>query len=253
MDKEGYNRLIEASKGFEEISLGEMSKIKLMNRVDTKYITSFDKAIDLLELMKKHYYVLSINDKRALRYNNIYYDTIDYEMHRDHHNRRLPRQKVRVRKYLDSGEMFLEIKNKTNKRRTIKKRIKIESLEDVNNNAGFLEEYSNYRLQDLSPSIENKFYRLSLASKSLNERLTIDFFLNFYNHRTEMVNKLSGISIIELKQEGRAISKAKELFLKLRIKQNGFSKAAIGQSITNPNAKQNRFKSKINYIWKLQN
>ena len=75
------------------ITLDEMSAIKLMNRVDTKYVMSEEKCMQLLERAVGDYSVQIIDDVRACRYSTLYYDTPEWEMYTVHHNRRLQRQR----------------------------------------------------------------------------------------------------------------------------------------------------------------
>ena len=115
------------------ITLEEMDSIKLMNRIDSKFLT--DEA-HLLEVLKDAanvgYQVLETAGERINPYNSVYYDTDVLRMFADHHNRRLVRQKVRTREYVTSGIAFLEIKRKNNKGRTNKKRIGIPESELMN-------------------------------------------------------------------------------------------------------------------------
>jgi hypothetical protein len=83
------------------ITLDEMSAIKLMNRVDTKYVLSEEKCMQLLERAVGEYSVQVIDDVRACRYSTLYYDTPEWEMYTVHHNRRLQRQKIRTRTYVE--------------------------------------------------------------------------------------------------------------------------------------------------------
>lgn len=229
---------------FKSISLSEMDKIKLMDRIDTKYVAPINKIFDVLYYMKNDYYIQKNQGNLISQYNTIYYDTIDYKMYLEHHNDRLPRQKIRIRKYLNNNESFLEVKNKNNKKRTNKKRIKIE-LMSQKKAINFINNISEYNYEDLSPSIETSFSRITIANKSFKERITIDFNLFFKNHRTKLNYNLDKIAVLELKQEGRGSSETKEILNSLRIKPVGFSKSCIGQALTNPNIKQNLFKTKI--------
>ena len=46
------------------ISLDEMSGIKLMNRIDTKFVASKRQLVDMLQLVREKYYVQEINSDR---------------------------------------------------------------------------------------------------------------------------------------------------------------------------------------------
>ena len=63
------------------ISLDEMSAVKLMNRVDTKYVADDLTVAKLFSLIKDDYYVQEIDGKRVAEYDSIYYDTVDNHMY----------------------------------------------------------------------------------------------------------------------------------------------------------------------------
>ena len=108
------------------ITLDEMSSIKLMNRVDTKYVLSEECCLELLRRAVGDYSVQVIGDVRAARYETLYYDTPSWEMYTVHHNRKLTRQKIRTRTYIETMLSFVEVKNKTNRGRTKKRRTVID-------------------------------------------------------------------------------------------------------------------------------
>ena len=78
------------------ITLDEMRSVKLMNRIDTKYVLTYDEVLQLIQrAAANNYYVQIIDGVRACRYRTLYYDTATREMFRQHHNRKLCRQKLR--------------------------------------------------------------------------------------------------------------------------------------------------------------
>ncbi|MDA3822817.1 MAG: VTC domain-containing protein, partial [Bacteroidales bacterium] len=132
MSLQDTNLLEESIANMEAISLEEMDHVKLMRRRDTKFVVPTDKLASIIELVQDKYKVLEIDQQRIHSYQTLYYDTPYLEMYQNHHNGRLNRYKVRVRKYLTSDVSFLEVKFKNNKRETIKKRIRPEKPEDIN-------------------------------------------------------------------------------------------------------------------------
>ena len=56
------------------ISLDEMDAIRLMNRVDTKYVCSESMLERILERAEKHYLVLENCGSRIADYNTLYFD-----------------------------------------------------------------------------------------------------------------------------------------------------------------------------------
>lgn len=241
---------------FSSIGLEEMESIKLMNRIDSKYLTNEQTLLEVLaDAAEAGYRVLETEGERISAYDSVYYDTDGLRMFYDHHNRRLVRQKVRTRCYVNSGLTFLEIKRKNNKGRTKKKRIRIPQgqLQSFSANpeaCAYLEAHSWFRAQELSPSAETLFCRITLVNPAKTERLTIDTRLCFKNFRTEKETSLQDAVIIELKQDGRAASQMKGILLDHRVKPVRISKYCVALTLTDPAAKTGRFKVKVRTIEK---
>jgi len=238
------------------IRLEEMDSIKLMNRIDSKYLTSVPVLEKVLEMAADHgYRALEVEGEMISPYNSLYYDTDALKMFTDHHNRRLVRQKVRTRVYVSSGVTFLEIKRKNNQGRTRKKRTQIppEEFQDFRSDpaaAAFLAEKSAYTVEMVKPRLETIFRRITLVNSAKTERLTIDTSLRFVNHDTGLRADMGPAVIIELKQDGRAYSEMKNILLDCRVKPIRVSKYCIGTTLTNPSAKSNRFRAKVRKIEK---
>ena len=240
------------------IDLSEMSSIKLMNRIDTKYIASSDSLVPILNMALDKYRVQSIDGVRVARYDTLYFDTPDLKMYTMHHNRKLRRQKVRTRTYVESDLSFLEVKNKTNKGRTKKKRIKIDrqTFFNFHGNAEameFLGERSMFPAGELVPNVATRFDRITLVNKAKTERLTIDLNLEFEHVASGTKARPSKLMIIELKQDGMCHSDMKLILRELRIHPNKISKCCIGTALTNASDKNNRFKVKLRKIEKITN
>lgn len=237
------------------ITLGEMKEVKLMNRVDTKFLVTSEQLLAILKGIREHYYAQEVEGNRLSPYSTVYYDTPDLKMYIIHHDRHLVRDKVRVRTYVDSHLTFCEVKHKTNKGRTKKKRIEIELGTDIIHDAetaAFLAEKQPYPVDSLSPNLETAFDRITLVNYEKTERLTIDCNLHFRNFVSGTSASLEPLVIMELKQDGRARSLLKEVLFDLRIKPYKISKYCIGTAMTRPDVKQNRFKKKLRRIDKLK-
>lgn len=237
------------------ITLNEMKDVKLMNRVDTKFLVTSDELIAILKGIRDHYYAQEVEGNRLSPYSTVYYDTPDLKMYTIHHDRHLVRDKVRVRTYVDSQLTFCEVKHKSNKGRTKKKRIEVRPGTDVTKDpetVSFLTEKQPYPVESLSPNLETAFDRFTLVNFEKTERLTIDCNLHFYNFVSGTKASIDPLVIMELKQDGRARSLLKEVLFNLRIKPYKISKYCIGTAMTRPEVKQNRFKKKIRRINKLQ-
>ncbi len=240
----------------EPIGLGEMDSIKLMNRVDTKFVTTESVLARILEMADDRYRVLTMDGRSDSPYDTLYYDTPDLEMYTEHRNGHLVRQKVRTRTYLNSGETFLEIKRKNNHGRTRKKRMGIprasfSTFGDIPEAAAFLAGKSRYTSDRICPALGTTFTRITLVNNGKTERLTIDRDLRFHNVRTGLDASLPGAVIIELKQDGLAASPMKEILRQLRVFPLRVSKYCIGTVLTDPAVRKGRFKEKVRAIEKI--
>lgn len=301
------------------LDLDRIAAVRLMNRVDTKYLVDEALCMDLLERAADQYYVQIIDDCRACRYATLYYDTPQWDMYHLHHNRRLTRQKIRTRTYVETGVTYLEVKNKSNKGRTHKRRMALDrslfaAAATDTAAADFLRREARYAPETLSPSLATRFVRVTLVNHAMTERLTIDFDLHFDNVRaagggnkdmngcgymdmnsrgnTDMNGRkdmntigpgdmdingcgnngmtgmdngfrpaaeashghtasLGRLVVIELKQDALAPSPMKQILAQLRVKPFKLSKYCIGEALTNPLVKHNRFKAKIRAIGKM--
>lgn len=301
------------------LDLDRIAAVRLMNRVDTKYLVDEALCMELLERAADQYYVQIIDVCRACRYATLYYDTPQWDMYHLHHNRRLTRQKIRTRTYVETGVTYLEVKNKSNKGRTHKRRMALDrslfaAAATDTAAADFLRREARYAPETLSPSLATRFVRVTLVNHAMTERLTIDFDLHFDNVRaagggnkdmnsrgdmdmnsrgnTDMNGRkdmntigpgdmdingcgnngmtgmdngfqpaaeashghtasLGRLVVIELKQDALAPSPMKQILAQLRVKPFKLSKYCIGEALTNPLVKHNRFKAKIRAIGKM--
>lgn len=239
------------------VTLEEMDSVKLMNRIDSKYLTNENTLVGILgDAAKAGYRVLTIGGKRISGYNSVYYDTPALNMYYAHRNKKLVRQKVRTRTYLESGQAFLEIKRKNNKGRTKKKRTEIPLAEIMGfasdaNASEYLAKHSWFTVDDISPVLATRFRRITLVNPAMTERLTIDTVLDFENYRTGIEKDIKDTVIIELKQDGRAESTMKGILLDHRVKPTRVSKYCVALTLTDPSARPGRFKEKVRAIEKV--
>lgn len=235
------------------ITLEEMSGIRLMNRTDTKFVTNRRTLERLLEMAQGKYYAQEHGGTRIADYMTTYWDTPAHLFYLAHHNGRSPRQKVRVRTYMDSLVTFLEVKTKNNHGRTRKKRIEVPSQERLGEGASdeFLRRLTALGLDDLRPTVRNRFHRITLVNYGKTERLTIDFDVTFHNQETQKEATVGDLVIVELKRDGNVASPVTDMLRQLRVKPSGFSKYCIGSVLTNPTLKANLFKEKIRALRKL--
>ncbi len=239
------------------ITLEEMSSVSLMNRIDTKFVTTVQNLKMVLEdAAQVGYRVCEIEGKRLLNYTSVYYDTPDLQMYTAHRNGKKTRQKVRVRTYVISGVTYLEIKRKNNRGRTKKKRIRIPeeaamNFGKVTEAADFLESKSWWKAGDIMPETTTDFSRFTLVNSALTERLTIDLNLGFRNFRSGKETSLGDFVIIELKQDGRVDSQMRQILLNHRVFPYRISKYCVAVTLTDPQARPGRFIEKVRFVEKL--
>lgn len=240
---------------FIPVNLDEIGNVRLMDRIDTKYVLSVRRIPDLLTMMDGQYKVLEINSQRVFPYLTTYLDTDDYLFFNQHVTGKLERNKVRYRKYETTGKTFLEVKKRTNKNRTIKWRIR-DNLSDngLNEKAiEFIKEYLSYYPLVLGPVLNNSFKRITFAGSDFTERITIDFDLSFSEPDGQQ-NDIPFIAIVEQKSERVAInSPFNTLLKKLSVHPTGFSKYCMGTALLYDMPRKNILKPKILLINKIEN
>lgn len=249
---------------FDPITLGEMSGIRLMNRTDTKFVTTVPVLEKLLRLAVSDYRVQDIGGERLSPYYTVYFDTPRYDMYRRHETGHVNRQKLRIRSYVSSGLNFLEVKTKNNHGRTRKKRVAMEGFDALHPDhnitfhdggslyADFLHDNLRYDAEELSECIENRFNRITLVNRRKTERLTIDTSLRFHNLATGVERALANVAIIELKRDGLAPSPILDLLRQLRVKPMGFSKYCLGSAMTNAALPAGRIKPRLRAVDRME-
>ena len=238
---------------FQPISLSEMDSVALMNRTDTKYLISKHVAEAVLQEMLQSYRVLQIGGKRIFQYRTIYFDTKDRNLLYEHLRGKLNRVKVRAREYVGSATRFFEVKLKTNKGKTVKKRIpKTESLDHIEaNEAAFLGSVSELNAANLFPTLEIDFRRVTVANLERKERITFDFGLTFTDAQREKV--IDDLVIVELKRDSLTEGGSPAA---LALKHNAaypssMSKYCLGMILMDQTQRYNKYKPKLLKLNKL--
>jgi hypothetical protein len=233
------------------ISLEEMDHVKLLDRIDTKFVIHEAQLQGFLTEMSTHYNLLSINGQSIQPYETLYFDTPGFQLYLMHHNGKRNRYKVRCRKYVNSDISFFEIKSKTNTSRTIKQRIQVDDIPEALNETltKYISEHTPGGIQNYVPVLRVFFERLTLVNKNANERLTVDLNLRYKSNGSEM--KVEDLVIVEVKQENHSVSPFREMMKMHRLPKNYLSKYCLGITCLNTELKKNRFKQKINTLNKL--
>ena len=239
---------------FEPISLEESSSVKLMNRTDTKFVFNLEKLNSVLNKASDYYKIMEINNIRLPLYRTLYFDTDDFSMYKAHHQGKMNRYKIRHREYVDSNISFFEVKFKSNKRKTLKKRIKQDQINEIlsKESQAFLEGNSPFISNSLKATIYNEFSRITLVNCEKKERITIDTGLTFKNNNDKIL--LDSLVISEVKREGFSGSSAFIDILKSeKIYPGKISKYCTGTAMMYTNLKYNRFKPRFINLNKITN
>jgi hypothetical protein len=237
---------------FEPISLEQMEPVKLMDRIDKKFALHIDLLPEVLQEIRKDYFVLDIRNKRSTTYHTIYFDTPGYDCFLKHQNGKLNRYKIRSRQYVESNLNFFEVKFKSNKGRTQKDRIRCDAkVENINGRVhDFMESSTGLNATQFQPRMLINFTRITLVSKLLDERCTIDIDLQFKNEHGE--KQFTNLVIVEAKMgNGRKRSSIVSAMRKYRVTEQSISKYCLGVTLLVPHIKKNNFKPTILFLEKL--
>ena len=229
-----------------------MSGVKLMNRTDTKFVTTLPRLRELLQMAQADYFVQEIDGERNMLYDTTYFDTVAFDMYNVHQHGHAGRQKIRFRTYVSSNLQFMEVKTKNNHGRTKKKRIEVADMDlSDSTKRDFLGQHLRYAADTLQPHMHNYFHRVTLVNRAKTERLTIDTQLEFHNVLTHKDRDMGPLVVVELKRDGLVFSPVLEMLRQLRIRPHGFSKYCMGAALTNAGLPLHRFKEKLRDIEKI--
>lgn len=238
---------------FEAISLAETHAVRLLNRIETKFVLREEQAIAALAQLTDRYRVLEIDGQRGCHYQTVYFETPDWELFRQHHAGAGTRFKVRSRAYVDSHLSFLEVKRKhTVTRRTVKNRLNtpaiVTGLDD--GARSFLGGHYPGDADGLTARLSNNFTRVTLVSTVRCERLTLDFDICFKGEHG--ASNLRGLVVAEVKQE--RLTRDSDWMRVMRaagLRPTGFSKYCVGVTLLYPEVRSNHFKPKVLMIERL--
>jgi hypothetical protein len=243
-------RTFSALTNFHAVDLTGLDRVKLMNRVDQKFILPESQLNAVLLEILPHYTVLEIDGKREFEYDSLYYDTGNLDLYRDHHNGKPNRVKVRKRDYVDTGNSFFEIKRKIKGYRTEKYRVSTEMSDKIGADEKLLLAKQDLMHLNLLPSLKIHYRRITLAGIHIPERITIDRALAFEN--SSFCEQLHGLVIIEVKQD--EVKRESPIIQALRKRRNrpfGISKYALGVVLLRLSSKTNAFRHKVTKINQL--
>ncbi|NDK10282.1 polyphosphate polymerase domain-containing protein [Candidatus Gracilibacteria bacterium] len=175
--------LLSRLSGFSAINLTELNATaSYLKRIDRKFLLTEKEFLNILEDLSEDFRSLEIDGKRVFLYDNVYMDTADYLFYHQHQDKVPSRTKIRTRHYTDAGDLaFFEYKQKEN---GITKKFRYQFPADEHGTMtkgkkrffeGVFQSLYSEKAPDISPAMQTKYNRLTLVSKSGEERLTIDF------------------------------------------------------------------------------
>ncbi len=248
VDQEDREKIAALLETMRIVTLEELSG-NLQDRYDEKYLVPEALYTEFLREVGKDYRVLEVDGVKDYRYVSSYLDLPGFPMYLAHHNGKKNRYKVRYRRYKDSGKVYLEVKHKINKGKTLKSRMEVdhEKEQPEGEEIGFLRERTPYDPLLMHLMLKVSFSRITLAAPGGSERITYDHGLHF-NARGEEKD-LPGLGVLEIKHSGRKnYSPMTTLLQRYRIFPRGFSKYCTGILLGYPGVKYNRFKPMLKLI-----
>lgn len=173
---------------FRPIGLDALNaKAAMLERLDHKYVVRADALRAIAGELAEHFDVLEIDGRRSFTYDTCYFDDAERRSYFDHHQGRRRRMKVRVRRYVEAAQCYVEVKLKDRRGITVKKRMayplhKYGTLDE----AGVAHVRRSHEAQygipferALEPVLQMSYRRTTLVAKAGGERMTIDSRIRF--------------------------------------------------------------------------
>lgn len=174
---------LESLASFSPITLADLdSTWSMARRYDTKFILERSVVDEFLAQTTTNFAALEIAGERAFTYRTTYFDTSDLLLYRDHAQGRNRRVKVRIRNYLESNRVRLEVKAKLGNGQTQKTLfeglsqlgpLEIPLIDQAISPNNPTTRYSNLAPK-LSQSAVTKFVRSTIINQNSVERITFD-------------------------------------------------------------------------------
>ena len=186
------------------VTLDELNDAaSLQTRVDRKYLVDADVVAELITEFRGA--VLEIDQQRHFGYETTYFDTDDFDLYLDAARKRPQRFKARVRRYVDSGLVMLEVKMKTRRGKTEKLRRRFDGDDVDVEMCDFVREIlGDHAAEGLRPTLVTRFTRTTLLGTDGQSRFTIDHDLRA--ERPDGASVEQAAVVIESKTVGAASS-----------------------------------------------
>lgn len=236
---------------FNKLSLAQVPKEVLMERIDRKFAFHENRIGELLEGLHPYYDLVEAAGSVIAPYHSQYLDTVDFGLYSRHHRGFKNREKVRFRSYPKTGTAFLEHKRKNNKGRTSKMRIPTDLNFEIGQAAQqFLDgRLIHFGLDKLIPSACVDYLRLGFISKEGDERFSIDFNISaaLNGERKDFGN----VAILEVKQDRHETTPVITKMRASGLREESMSKYCLALSMLRPSLKSHFFKPALRRIRKI--
>ncbi|MFP5397134.1 MAG: polyphosphate polymerase domain-containing protein [Gammaproteobacteria bacterium] len=174
---------------FAPVSLEALNaKAAMLERRDHKYVVRADALRALVRDLAPGFDVLEIDGRRSFTYETCYFDDPELRSYHDHHQGRRQRMKVRVRRYADTAQCFVEVKLKDRRGVTVKRRMPYAPEKFGTLDAQALDHvrrcheamYGRPFERALAPVLRMSYRRTTLVARAGGERTTIDSAIRFH-------------------------------------------------------------------------
>src|SRR3954470_12152541 len=154
----------------------------MLQRIDKKYIVGAEALDQVLPILAGGFDILDMAGLRSFSYENCYFDGPQWQSYFDHHQGRRKRAKVRMRKYVDTGQCFVEVKLKDKRGATVKHRLacdtadfgRLDAAAQAHVRSAYRNLYQDELPYSLSRTLDTAYTRVTLISKQGGERMTVD-------------------------------------------------------------------------------
>lgn len=158
-----------------------LSAAELQRRYDSKYLLTEAAVAQVVTALGPEWRVLEIDGNRSTRYTSTYFDDDRLGLFHDHLQGRRLRYKVRTRRYGEAAAEMLEIKLKSGRGATDKRRVQrigtsptLTVAEREWLERAITDTYGDRPVPVLAPSLGLRYERRTLFNPSALERVTID-------------------------------------------------------------------------------
>lgn len=240
------------ANAFSKASWDDVHYTALLRRFDRKFVLRIEQLETVLGSISGKYRLLPSAGHSLATYNTTYFDTPDLFMFTQHARGRRPRFKIRIRHYPERTLSFLEIKRKTNRGETLKKRVELPYGQDeiAAANYDFVHKHTKFDPICLRPILSTHFKRLTLLEPLLGERVTADVSLSFRSG--SFSRELDGVVVAEVKQaNAMSRSAAVHALRALNTRPRSFSKYSFGVALCGLSTRIGTFRPGLRMIERL--